>query len=174
MDSTQLHHRPRSLTPLAKLTPRGELGTAECRQTTAEPPRLTVGWASTADQVRQAQALRYRVFAGEMGARLDTPPGTPPGLDVDRFDAHCEHLLVQTAATDEAPAQVVGTYRVLTPASARRAGGLYSDQEFELSRLDRLDRLRPRIADDDESGRPAFGLPQALPARLRPRCLHLR
>ena len=144
MDSTQLHHRPRSLTPLAKLTPRGELGTAACRQTTAEPPRLTVGWASTADQVRQAQALRYRVFAGEIGARLDTPPGTPPGLDVDRFDAHCEHLLVQTAATDEAPAQVVGTYRVLTPASARRAGGLYSDQEFELSRLD---RLRPRIAE---------------------------
>ena len=144
MDSTQLHHRPRSLTPLAKLTPRGELGTAECRQTTAEPPRLTVGWASTADQVRQAQALRYRVFAGEMGARLGAPPGTPPGLDVDRFDAHCEHLLVQTAATDEVPAQVVGTYRVLTPASARRAGGLYSDQEFELSRLD---RLRPRIAE---------------------------
>ena len=153
MDSTQLHHRPSPLTHLthlthlvnpAHLTPRGATGAAEHRQVSTEPTRLAVGWATTTDQVREAQALRYRVFVDEMGARLSAPPGTPPGLDVDRFDAHCEHLLVQTAATNDAPAQVVGTYRVLTPASARRAGGLYSDQEFELSRLD---RLRPRIAE---------------------------
>jgi putative hemolysin len=63
---------------------------------------------------------------------------------VDAFDAHCEHLLVRTAETAHAPARVVGTYRVLTPAAARRAGGLYSDGEFDLGALD---ALRPRIAE---------------------------
>jgi len=64
-----------------------------------------------------------------MGARLQTPPGVEPGLDVDRFDAHCEHLVVRTVASATAPAQVVGTYRVLMPAAARRLGGLYSDTD---------------------------------------------
>ena len=106
--------------------------------------RLEAVWAAHEDQVRDAQRLRYRVFADEMGARLHSLPGTPPGLDVDAFDAHCEHLLVRIAETADAPARVVGTYRVLTPMAARRAGGLYSDNEFDLSSLD---RLRPRIAE---------------------------
>ncbi|MDZ7590521.1 MAG: GNAT family N-acyltransferase [Rubrivivax sp.] len=59
-------------------------------------------------------------------------------MDVDLFDAHCEHLLVRTVPADEAPARVVGTYRVLTPAAAHRLGGLYSEGEFDLVRLARL------------------------------------
>ena len=106
--------------------------------------RLVTRWARHADEVRQAQQLRHQVFVGEMGARLAPPPGTPAGLDVDAFDAHCEHLLVQTTETAHQPATVVGTYRVLTPAAARRMGGLYSDQEFDLAALD---PLRPRIAE---------------------------
>lgn len=105
---------------------------------------LAASWAVHADEVREAQRLRFRVFAEEMGAQLRPAPGTPPGQDVDAFDAHCEHLLVRTAATDHAPARVVGTYRVLTPMAARQAGGLYSDSEFDLHRLD---PLRPRIAE---------------------------
>lgn len=96
---------------------------------------LSVSWARHADEVREAQRLRHAVFAGEMGARLTVPPGTPEGLDVDRFDAHCEHLLVRTTEADGAPGQVVGTYRVLTPAGARLAGGLYSEGEFDLAPL---------------------------------------
>lgn len=110
----------------------------------AEAPPLEVCWARHEDEVRQAQRLRFRVFAEEMGAKLSCPPGTPAGLDVDAFDAHCEHLLVRTRETAHAPAEVVGTYRVLTPAAARRAGGLYSDQEFDLSRLD---ALRPQVVE---------------------------
>lgn len=110
----------------------------------AEAPTLVVCWARHEDEVRQAQRLRFRVFAEEMGAKLSCPPGTPAGLDVDAFDAHCEHLLVRTCETAHAPAEVVGTYRVLTPAAARRAGGLYSDQEFDLSRLD---ALRPHVVE---------------------------
>jgi putative hemolysin len=106
--------------------------------------RLQAVWATHADEVLEAQRLRFLVFAEEMGARLNSLPGTPPGLDVDAFDAHCEHLLVRTVETDDAPSRVVGTYRVLTPAAARRAGGLYSEREFELTGID---AMRPRIAE---------------------------
>ena len=117
---------------------------AQPRDAESSALRLEAVWAMHDDQVREAQRLRHRVFADEMGARLNPPAGTPPGLDVDAFDAHCEHLLVRIAETADAPARVVGTYRVLTPDAARRAGGLYTDQEFDLSALD---PLRPRIAE---------------------------
>ncbi|MCC2676972.1 MAG: putative N-acetyltransferase [Ramlibacter sp.] len=89
---------------------------------------MAVTWARHLDQVREAQRLRYEVFAGEMGARL---PTRIPGHDIDLFDDYCEHLLVRTEDTG----QVVGTYRVLTPAQARRVGSFYSDTEFDLWRL---------------------------------------
>jgi putative hemolysin len=63
-----------------------------------------------------------------MGARVSTPLA---GHDIDLFDDFCEHLLVR----DEATRQVIGTYRVLTPAQARRVGSTYSDTEFDLTRL---------------------------------------
>jgi putative hemolysin len=110
----------------------------------AASPRLLAQWARHEDEVREAQRLRFQVFGQEMGARLATPEGTPPGLDVDRFDAFCEHLLIRTTGGAEVAGEVVGTYRVLTPAGARQAGGLYSDTEFDLAPLD---RLRPRIAE---------------------------
>lgn len=92
------------------------------------PAGIEVAWARHLDEVREAQALRYAVFATEMGARL---PRTIPGHDVDLFDDYCEHLLVRHAETR----QVIGTYRVLTPAQARRVGSTYSDTEFDLTRL---------------------------------------
>lgn len=110
----------------------------------AQAPKLEAIWARNEQEVRDAQRLRYQVFADEMGASLSPPPGTPAGLDVDAFDAHCEHLLVRTCETADTPAQVVGTYRVLTPDAARRMGGLYSDTEFDLSPLN---PLRPRMAE---------------------------
>lgn len=89
---------------------------------------LQVSWARHQDEVRQAQRLRYCVFVEEMGARL---PEKLQGHDMDLFDDFCEHLLVR----DEASQEVVGTYRVLTPAQARRIGSTYTDLEFDLTRL---------------------------------------
>jgi putative hemolysin len=109
-----------------------------------EQPTLQVVWARHADEVADAQRLRYQVFAEEMGAKLAPPPGTPPGLDVDRFDPHCEHLLIRTLPTNDASARVVGTYRVLSPQGARLAGGLYSDEEFDLAPVA---DLRPRMVE---------------------------
>ena len=89
---------------------------------------IEVIWAGHQDEVREAQRLRYQVFAEEMGATLSSPV---PGHDVDLFDDFCEHLLVRDAIS----CQVIGTYRVLTPAQARRVGSTYSDTEFDLTRL---------------------------------------
>ncbi|MFC9328485.1 GNAT family N-acetyltransferase [Kitasatospora sp. NPDC057015] len=102
--------------------------TAPPRRTTAPTPSYSVLIARTEADLRAAQRLRHLVFAGEMGARLDT---LRPGLDVDAFDEHCEHLIVREDATGE----VVGTYRLLPPERAARAGRLYSDTEFDLTNL---------------------------------------
>jgi len=101
----------------------------------ATTPRFEVVWARTHEEVRAAQRLRHDVFAGELGARLQVPAGTPPGHDVDRFDAHCEHLIVRTVGES---GMVIGTYRVLLPDAARRAGGYYSESEFDLAPLQPL------------------------------------
>jgi putative hemolysin len=90
--------------------------------------QLKVVWANHLDEVRKAQRLRHSIFAGEMGATLDTPLADH---DVDRFDDYCEHLLV----LDELSNEVVGTYRLLTPAQALRAGGLYTETEFDVASL---------------------------------------
>jgi len=89
---------------------------------------VEVTWARHQDEVREAQKLRFDVFGTEMGARLST---LVPGHDVDLFDDYCEHLLVKHPETG----QVIGTYRVLTPAQAKRVGSTYSDTEFDLTRL---------------------------------------
>lgn len=91
-------------------------------------PRLSVTLAATRRDIDAAQRLRYRVFAGEMGARLS---GLAAGRDEDEFDAWCEHLIVR----DERCGEVVGTYRVLTAERAARLGSFYADTEFDLARL---------------------------------------
>lgn len=97
--------------------------------------RFEVLWARDENEVRQAQRLRHLVFAQEMGARLSVPAGTPPGHDADMFDPYCEHLLVRAHCAASEARNVIGTYRVLTPDAAKRAGSLYSDMEFDLTRL---------------------------------------
>lgn len=101
------------------------------------PVRYTVTLARDEADVRAAQRLRHDVFAGEMGALLTS---SQPGLDVDPFDAYCDHLLVRDADTG----QVVGTYRLLPPERAAVAGRLYSEGEFDMTRLD---GIRPGLVE---------------------------
>ena len=84
--------------------------------------------ADDATQVAAAQRLRHQVFAGELGARLT---GAVDGRDVDEFDDYCDHLIVR----DDANGEVVGTYRMMPPKAAERAGRRYGDSEFDLSGL---------------------------------------
>ena len=103
----------------------------------AKRPAFQIEWASTSSEIKEAQRLRYKVFAEEMGATLSK---NAEGLDVDEFDAYCDHLLIR----DQDSLKVVGTYRVLPPHKAQEIGRLYSDAEFDLSRLD---HLRPKLVE---------------------------
>lgn len=97
--------------------------------------RLTVGFARSMSEVLEAQRLRFRVFGEEMGARL---PEARDGIDRDIFDSFCEHVLVRDSETNE----VVGTYRILNGSQAKKLGGFYSDDEFDLRRINHLrDRM---------------------------------
>jgi putative hemolysin len=100
--------------------------------------RYTLHMATEGGQVRAAQALRHQVFAGELGAVLHSPE---PGLDIDPFDADCDHLLIQAEPSGE----VVGTYRMLPPGRRDR---LYSDVEFDLRGLA---PLRPAMVETGRS-----------------------
>ena len=93
--------------------------------------RLSVRLAHTPSEVLEAQRLRYRIFADEMGARL---PSRTAGIDQDIFDPYCDHLIVRDADAG----RIVGTYRLLAPHQARRIGGYYSETEFDLLRLRNL------------------------------------
>lgn len=95
---------------------------------------LSVAWARHGDEVREAQRLRYKVFVEEMGAQIKTPE---PGLDIDLFDAYCDHLLVR-----DGDGRLIGTYRALPPHQAKRVGTLYTETEFDLTRLY---HLKPRL-----------------------------
>ena len=103
----------------------------EARSQRGTAPRLEARIARDGALVRQAQELRYRVFAQELGARLATADAR---IDADGFDPHCDHLVVRDAAAG----LVVGTYRILAPEAARRAGGYCAEALFDFSQLDVL------------------------------------
>src|SRR5216683_299299 len=73
---------------------------------------LEVRLAETADEVDAAQALRYRVFYEEMGAKPD-----------------------EEARSSRRDRDRVGTYRLLRRSVAERQGGFYTATEFDIAPL---------------------------------------
>ena len=106
-------------------------------QTRCATSRMGLEFARTESDVEAALRLRYRVFVEEQGAQIDAPH---PGIEQDRFDHFCAHLIVR----DRERGEVVGTYRLLAPEGAAAAGGYYSEQEFDLARLR---YLRPSLVE---------------------------
>ena len=95
---------------------------------------LQVRLAANADEVDAAQALRYRVFYEEMGAR-PTPEMAASRRDADRFDSVCDHLLVIDHSRGPGPESVVGTYRLIRRDMAAQRGGFYSASEYDLGAI---------------------------------------
>ena len=88
--------------------------------------------ARTITEVQAAQALRYDIFYGEMGGTTNVD-NLQNRRDEDRFDSHCDHLLVIDTKHDRQ--QIVGTYRMMMPSQAEQAGGFYTQSEFDLQPL---------------------------------------
>lgn len=94
-------------------------------QQKSKPSRFTVRLAENQREIEECLRLRYRVFAQEMGARLSS---NNEGLDKDRFDEFCKHLMVFDNSTDK----VIATTRLLLSEDAKKAGFFYSETEFDL------------------------------------------
>ena len=90
--------------------------------------RLECFLADSETLIKEVQALRYRVFAKEMGAKLKTEA---EGLDYDEVDSYCDHLVVY----DNLNHKVVGYTRLLNHYQAQRLGWFYSQKEFNLENV---------------------------------------
>ncbi|MCH6258305.1 GNAT family N-acetyltransferase [Puniceicoccaceae bacterium K14] len=92
------------------------------------PPSPTSAYrvrlAENLKDVNAAQKLRFRIFNEELGEGLKASEAT--GLDQDRFDEVCDHLLIEHV-NDQS---IVGTYRLQTGENAKANFGYYSEQEF--------------------------------------------
>ena len=99
-------------------------------------PRYTLLLTNDSADIEAAQRLRYEVFSTEPGFTLTNENG----VDADRFDEFCDHLLVR----DDDTGAFVGCYRMLPPPGAIAAGGLYTATEFDVSALD---SLRPSMVE---------------------------
>lgn len=106
----------------------------------AEMGRYTLRLCETAEDRDAACRLRFRVFNLELGEGLESSYDT--GLDVDRFDLCCEHLLVEDKSANNPGRRIVGTYRMQSGATAACNIGYYSEQEFILAPYE---PLRPGI-----------------------------
>jgi len=95
---------------------------------------LGVRIATSPAEIDAVQALRYRVFYQEMGARPD-PEAARSLRDVDAYDAVADHLLVMDHQMGDGPDAVVGTYRLIRREAAARVGRFYSADEYDISKM---------------------------------------
>jgi putative hemolysin len=97
---------------------------------------LGVRIATVPNEVDAVQALRYRVFYSEMGAKAD-PATDRDKRDRDPYDAVADHLLVVDHAIGPGPEGVVGTYRLIRRAAAAKLGQFYSADEYDIGKIER-------------------------------------
>lgn len=107
---------------------------SETEAEAANPAGLEVRLAASEEEIKAAQALRYRVFYDEMGAK-PTAEMAAHGSDFDDFDAVCDHLLVLDPARGKGGAAVVGTYRLIRRTVGESFGRFYTAGEYDISKL---------------------------------------
>ncbi|HTW68963.1 MAG TPA: GNAT family N-acyltransferase [Acetobacteraceae bacterium] len=93
---------------------------------------LGVRIAVTPAETNAVQALRYRVFYRELGARADDETSRT-GRDRDRFDTVADHLIVVDHAIDAGADGVVATYRLIKREAAAELGRFYSADEYDIT-----------------------------------------
>jgi putative hemolysin len=99
----------------------------ECGNPLATTDLFRVGMAQSLDDVIDCQRLRYLVFNCELGEGLDSSARI--GLDRDRFDFICDHLMVRDATTG----RLAGTYRMQSGYRAKGNLGYYGEELFDFS-----------------------------------------
>lgn len=93
--------------------------------------------ATSAEEIRIAQKLRYLVFHRESGAKLSIENHLAE-IESDSFDTICDHLLVIREGSQNhtelsvEDGSVIGTYRLLRQSVATQHQGFYSQIEFDI------------------------------------------
>lgn len=102
-----------------------------------EAGNLIVRLAETTREIELAQRLRFRIFCDELGA-VANPQVMAEKRDFDQFDAVCEHMLV-VDRNKQGDDSIVGTYRLLTRTNMKKLGRFYSESEFNIDPLKKLE-----------------------------------
>lgn len=97
---------------------------------------LKVSLASGKDEqtLDEVQSLRYHIFYEELAAR-GKRRNRRLERDIDKFDVHCDHLIVR----DEDNGEIIGSCRLLRRGGALKAGGFYTKKEFNIKKLMSVD-----------------------------------
>lgn len=96
--------------------------------------------ATSSDEIRVAQRLRYIVFHQEMGAKLSAE-NQRDRTESDHYDSFCDHLLVVCQGDVSGgelsvhDGSVIATYRLMSQSAAKMHGGFYSQAEFDVGAL---------------------------------------
>jgi putative hemolysin len=93
---------------------------------------MAVRLTKNSDERRQVRQLRYNVFCLEEGADA-TEEQQQLGEEWDNFDRYADYMVV--LHNDK----VVGTYRIIDRESAEKTGGFYTETEFNIEKLKRID-----------------------------------
>lgn len=104
----------------------------DCEGPITSSPSFSVSLAQNVADLEECQRLRYQVFNRELGEGLAASERT--GLDRDRFDWVCDHLMVRDLATGV----LVGTYRMQTGYRAQGNLGYYSEQLFDFAPFEEI------------------------------------
>ena len=104
----------------------------DCGNPLATTERFRVRMAQTLDGVIECQRLRYLVFNCELGEGLDSSART--GLDRDRFDFICDHLMVHDSTTGK----LAGTYRMQSGYRAKGNLGYYGEEFFDFRPFEQI------------------------------------
>ena len=99
----------------------------DCGNPLAKTDLFRVRMAQTLEDVIECQRLRYLVFNCELGEGIES--SSLCGLDRDRFDFACDHLMVHDAVTGK----LAGTYRMQNGYRAKGNLGYYGEQFFDFS-----------------------------------------
>jgi putative hemolysin len=99
----------------------------DCDGPITSSPSFSVSLAQNVADLEECQRLRFLVFNRELGEGLAASERT--GLDRDRFDWVCDHLMVRDISTGV----LVGTYRMQTGYRAQGNLGYYSEQLFDFA-----------------------------------------
>jgi L-ornithine Nalpha-acyltransferase len=116
------------------LHPRRSRRLNEPQRKSGDSGHLEMRLAATPAEIDAAQALRYRVFFEEMGAK-PSAEAARSRRDRDPFDDYCDHLLVIDRGRDIGRNGVVGTYRLLRRSVAAQNDGFYTETEFDIAPL---------------------------------------